>query len=70
VPDTELLDAAVAFASPAAELPRDLARAVKATLQETPWRDDFAAAVAVELERQRDSFERGWVAERLAARSR
>jgi enoyl-CoA hydratase len=68
VADAELLDAAVAFAEPAAATPRDLARSVKASLVEAPWQPDFASAVAIELERQAESFERGWVAERLARR--
>jgi enoyl-CoA hydratase len=68
VPDAELLDAAVAFAEPAADTPRDLARAVKGSLVEAPWQPDFASAVAIELERQAESFQRGWVAERLARR--
>jgi len=56
VPDGSLLDEAVALADKAAALPRDLARAVKATLHEVPWQPDFEAAVATELERQRLSF--------------
>jgi enoyl-CoA hydratase len=68
VPDDETLDTAVTLAARAAETPRDLLRSVKATLREAPWVPDFATAVAVELERQADSFERGWVAERLAKR--
>ena len=70
VADAELLDAAVAFAKPAAETPRDLARSVKRSLVEAPWQPDFAAAVAVELERQAESFRRGWIAERLASPER
>jgi len=65
VPDAQLLHEAVALASAAAELPRELAQSVKATLRETPWRADFEAAVAVELERQRESFASGEVARRL-----
>lgn len=68
VSDDEVLDTAVALAARAAEAPRDLLRSVKQTLREAPWTPDFATAVAVELERQSASFERGWVAERLAAR--
>jgi enoyl-CoA hydratase len=68
VPDAELLDDARALATRAASLPRDLLRSVKASLVESPWRPDFASAVAVELDRQQESFRRGWVAERLAAR--
>ena len=56
VPDSELLEAAVALASQAADLPRELARSVKATLGEVPWQPTFDAAVATELERQRHSF--------------
>jgi len=70
VPEAETVDAAVALAARAAETPRDLLRSVKASLQEAPWAPDFATAVAVELERQAESFQRGWVAERLAARPR
>ncbi len=66
VPDAELLGTAVAFAQPAAATPRDLLRSVKRSLVEAPWQPDFASAVVVELERQAASFERGWVAERLA----
>jgi enoyl-CoA hydratase len=65
VPDDELVDEAVAFAARAAEAPRELARSVKATLSEVPWQPDFESAVAVELERQRRSFEQGFVADRL-----
>jgi enoyl-CoA hydratase len=56
VPDDSLLDEAVALATTAAALPRELARAVKSTLREVPWQPDFEAAVATELERQRRSF--------------
>jgi enoyl-CoA hydratase len=68
VPDAELLDAAVELATRAASGPRDLLRAVKASLVEAPWRPDFASAVAVELDRQQESFRRGWLAERLSNR--
>jgi enoyl-CoA hydratase len=68
VPDAELLDAAFELATRAAGAPRDLARTVKASLGEAPWHADFAAAVAVELERQQESLRRGWLADRLAAR--
>jgi len=67
LPDAELLDAAVALAARGATLPRELARAVKASLRETPTLD-FDAAVTLELERQATSLQAGWVAERLAAR--
>src|SRR5690606_32403553 len=59
VPDDELFDDAVAFAARAAELDRELAAAVKATLREAPWHQDFEAAVQVELARQRRTFEAG-----------
>lgn len=66
VPDAELLDTAVELAQRAANAPRDLLRAVKASLVESPWRPDFASAVAVELDRQEESIRQGWLAERLA----
>jgi enoyl-CoA hydratase len=69
-PDGELLDTATGLAARAASAPRDLLRAVKASLIEAPWQPDFASAVAVELDRQQESFRRGWVSERLAARKR
>jgi enoyl-CoA hydratase len=68
VGDAELLDAAVDLAARAASAPRDLLRAVKASLVEAPWQPDFASAVSVELDRQRESFRRGWLAERLSSR--
>jgi enoyl-CoA hydratase len=68
VPDAELLDTAMELATRAASAPRDLLRAVKASLVEAPWQPDFASAVAVELERQQESFRRGWLAERLSTR--
>ena len=68
--DAELLDAARALAARAAEVPRDLLRAVKTSLREAPGELDFDAAVATELERQAESVGRGWVSERLAARRR
>jgi enoyl-CoA hydratase len=68
VPDAEVLDAAVGLAARAASTPRDLARAVKASLVEAPWQPNFAAAVAVELDRQQESLRRGWLADRLQAR--
>jgi enoyl-CoA hydratase len=70
VPDADLLDAAVGLAAQAASAPRDLLRTVKASLVEAPWAPDFASAVAVELDRQQESFRRGWVSERLATRKR
>lgn len=68
VPDADVLDAAVGLAARAADGPRDLLRSVKASLAEVPWQPDFGSAVAVELDRQQESFRRGWVAERIAAR--
>jgi len=70
VPDTELVDEAVALASRAAEAPREVVKAAKATLREAPWQPDFDAAVATELERQRRSFEQGHVAQRLQSERR
>jgi len=59
VADDDLLDDAVRLAASAAELPRDLSAALKATLREAPWHADFEAAVQVELTRQRKTFEQG-----------
>jgi enoyl-CoA hydratase len=59
VPDDRLLDDAVGLASGAAELPRELSAAVKATLREAPWQPDFESAVQTELARQRRTFEQG-----------
>ncbi len=70
VADDELLDAARALAARAAEVPRDLLRAIKTSLREAPGQLDFDAAVTTELERQAESVRRGWVTERLAARRR
>jgi enoyl-CoA hydratase len=67
-PDDAVVDEAVSFAARAAEAPPELVRSVKATLREMPWQPDFDAAVTLELERQRQSFEQGWVAARLAGR--
>ena len=52
LPDDELLDAAVAFAARAAEVPKELAAMTVATLREAPWQPDFDAAVATEVGRQ------------------
>jgi enoyl-CoA hydratase len=60
VDDDELLEDAVALAGRAAEVPRELATTVKATLRQAPWQPHFDAAVATELERQRWSFRQGW----------
>jgi enoyl-CoA hydratase len=56
VPDDALLDEAMTLASRVSDLPRDLARAIKATLQEVPWQPDFESAVQTELQRQKKSF--------------
>jgi enoyl-CoA hydratase len=56
VPDESLTNEAVDFGAHAAEVPRELARTIKASLREAPWHPDFPTAVAVELERQRASF--------------
>jgi len=68
VADDAVLDTAVALATRAGDVPRELAASVKQSLREAPWVADFDAAVHAELVRQQASFERGWVAERLAAR--
>jgi len=59
VPDDELLDAAVALAAAGAELPRELAAAIKATLREAPFQPDFESAVQTELTRQKKTFAEG-----------
>ena len=59
-PDDALLDAAVAFAARAAEVPKPLAASAKSTLRHAPWQPDFDAAVAMELDRQTWSFGQGW----------
>lgn len=70
VSDDAVVDEAVALAERAASAPPEVVRAVKATLREVPWQPDFEAAVTLELERQRRSFEQGWVAERVQGRDR
>jgi enoyl-CoA hydratase len=67
VEDTALIEAALALAAHAAELPRELLASVKTSLRETPSLD-FDDAVTLELQRQTASMRQGWVAERLAAR--
>jgi enoyl-CoA hydratase len=59
-PDDELLDAAVAFASRAAEVPKELVAMTIATLREAPWQPDFDAAIATEVGRQARSLGMGW----------
>lgn len=65
VPDGAVVDEAVALAARAAEVPREVLRPVKQTLREAPWTPDFERAVATELDRQRRTFEQGFVAQRL-----
>jgi enoyl-CoA hydratase len=62
----DLLDEATRLAARAADLPRELARRVKASLRETPRLTALDDAVALELERQRWSFEQGFFAEQQA----
>jgi enoyl-CoA hydratase len=57
VKDKALLDEAIAFAARAADVPRELSRDIKTTLREAAWMPDFESSVAVELERQRRSFQ-------------
>jgi enoyl-CoA hydratase len=64
----ELLSEATRLAARAADLPRELARQVKASLRETPRLDSLDDAVALELERQRWSLEQGFFAEQAAKR--
>jgi enoyl-CoA hydratase len=61
-----LLDEATRLAARAADVPRELARRVKASLRETPRLPSFDEAVALELERQRWSLEQGFFAEQRA----
>ncbi len=61
-----LLDEATRLADRAADLPRELARQVKASLRETPRLATLDDAVALELERQRWSLEQGFFAEQRA----
>jgi enoyl-CoA hydratase len=66
VDDADLLDEATRLASRAADLPRELARRVKASLRETPGLASLDEAVALELDRQRWSLEQGFFAEQRA----
>jgi enoyl-CoA hydratase len=59
-PDEELMEHAIAFAARAAEVPRELTAAAKATLHEVPWQPDFDAAVDAEITRQSWSLGQGW----------
>jgi enoyl-CoA hydratase len=66
VDEADLLDEATRLAGRAADLPRELARQVKASLRETPRLASLDDAVALELERQRWSLEQGFFAEQRA----
>jgi enoyl-CoA hydratase len=66
VDDGELMDEATRLAGRAADLPRELARRVKASLRETPRLASLDDAVALELDRQRWSLEQGFFAEQRA----
>lgn len=67
VPDDELLDAAIAFAARASEVPRDLAAEAKASLREVPFVASFDDAIRIELERQVRSAQGPEFAARVAA---
>jgi len=58
-----LVEEAARLAARAADVPRELARRVKASLRETPLLASLDDAVTLELERQRWSFEQGFFAE-------
>jgi enoyl-CoA hydratase len=60
VPGDRLVDETVALAARTAEVPRELLQKVKASLRETPRLPTLDDAVALELERQRWSFEQGY----------
>jgi enoyl-CoA hydratase len=59
-----LLDETLRLAARAAEVPRELAQRVKASLRETPRLNSLDDAVALELERQRWSFAQGFFSPR------
>lgn len=63
-PDDELLDAAVALAARAAEVPEALVARAKATLRQTAWQPDFDSAVATEVAHQTWSLTQGWFGRR------
>jgi len=63
-----LLDEAARLAARAADVPRELAQRVKASLRETPRLASLDDAVALELERQRWSLEQGFFGEQAAKR--
>jgi enoyl-CoA hydratase len=59
-PDDELLDRAVAFATRAADVPKELTALTLGTLREAAWQPDFDTAVATEIGRQAWSLGQGW----------
>lgn len=59
-PDTELLDAAVAFGAGAARAPVELVARTKATLRRAPFQPDFETALADEVTAQAWSLGQGW----------
>jgi enoyl-CoA hydratase len=59
-PDDELIEAAIAFATRAATVPKELSAAAVATLREVPWQPDFEQAIATEVTRQSWSLGQGW----------
>lgn len=67
VDDDALLDEAVALASRAASMPRELSRRAKQTLAAMPAVETHDAAVDLELEAQAWSAQQPFFAERLAA---
>ncbi len=64
--DAGLLDAAVALAARAAEVPQDLSARTKETLRRAPWQASFEDAVATEVEHQTWSLGRPYFAEKTA----
>jgi enoyl-CoA hydratase len=60
VPDSALVDEAIALAARAAEPPRELVARVKETLGRVPWLGSFDDAVATELNAQAWSFTQPW----------
>jgi enoyl-CoA hydratase len=67
VPGDELLDAARAFAARAADAPREVVLATKATMRRTAHLDDHADAVDAELAPQLDSLRSPEFERRVAA---
>lgn len=70
VPDDQLLPTAVALASRAARVPRELLRRAKATLRAMTRIHEHAVAVDIELEHQAWSIQQPEFAQRLAALKR